>query len=201
MVSKTKKLFLLVTPSPESAVIIVVLSLLTIIVNYLNGLESRNPVREVLQQNFQYLAPYYSSFTDSLTNHLVLSNSLLLLFWSTVGAIIYIAASHLYGLVTKSIEIEKTLFYVNINRERTIENLLVSFAVRSAAFFAWLIYCLVFFGQFMPYIVSTVKELVGSPVIDLVMPVVQVLLVLSLAFHIHIVLLRLISLRVRLFEN
>lgn len=199
MASKSKNLAILLSPSTSSAVIIVILSLVFVVWNFINALDPQSLTREILQSNYRYSTPFFTAVTDFLSRYFLFSNLLLILFWSVVGAAIYEVAEYIYKLVSNTVEAEKSLSYVNINRTNFLENLLASFTLRTVSLLLWLMYCAIFFKVILPYAKYVVQAMVNSPLISQIFPLLQIFVVIGLAMHVHVVLFRLIALKLRLF--
>lgn len=201
MNSETKSYKFLISPSFVSAFLTVCISILYILVYYVKALDSDSLIKEILQSNYQYLAPYYYGFTNYLSNYLLFSNLLLILFWSVVGAFIYVISFHLYGLVTNTVDLEKSLFYVNIDRKSVLETLLIRLALRSIGFFTWLMYCSIYLKVLIPYAQYTVQEQVYTPLTSQILPILQIFILFCLTLHIHAILIRIIALKLRIFDH
>ncbi len=185
-----KSLFLLITPSALSAVVTIVLALGVIVSAYVRTQGTNGALAEGLHGLNYILGPIYHRLTDVLARNTLLSNLPLLLFWSVVGALVYLIAVRLYVAISNTADLEKTFTYANVRRDSLIESLLLSFGLRLVAFFGWLIYCALLFKTILPRIIA-----VGS-----LGHLGLSLLLVAAAVHVHVIFVRLIALRTRIFS-
>ena len=187
---KHKSFILLVTPSALSAAVTVVLALGILVSALVRRHDTTNALAEGLQGFQLTFAPLYHQLTDVLSHNTLLSNLPLLLFWSVVGAVVYLVAVRLYVAFSDTADLEKTFTYANVRRDSLVETLLVSFGLRLVALFGWLIYCAFLFKTIFPRIIAVGN--LGHLVVSL--------LLVTVAVHIHVIFVRLITLRTRIFS-
>lgn len=187
---KHRPFFLLVTPSALSAAVTIVLALGILVSALVRTHDTSSALAEGLQGFQLTFAPLYHRLTDVLSHNTLLSNLPLLLFWSVVGAVVYLIAVRLYVAFSDTADLEQTLTYANVRRDSLIETLLLSFGLRLVALFGWLIYCAFLFKTIFPRIIA-----VGS-----LGHLAVSLLLVTVAVHIHVIFVRLITLRTRIFS-
>ncbi|MDL2341692.1 MAG: hypothetical protein QFB87_01265 [Patescibacteria group bacterium] len=201
MTHNTKKFLLVITPSWFSGLATVIIAVLVIGSAYFRSRGDSGIFEEGIQGFQTVFSPPYHQLTDRLAQNSVISNIPLLLFWSVVGAIVYLVAVEVFSSFNKTALLEQTLFYTNVRRENLVTSLLASFAVRLAAVFAWLIYCAVFFKLLLPQAVLAGQTAGVTRLSSHLASLFVALIVLIAAIHIQIVLTRVLLLRVRIFSD
>lgn len=203
MPGNTKKLVLLITPSWWSGLTAVTITLLIIGTAYIRTSSSGGLVKDGVTgfQSLFVFSPIYHRLTDALAQNNLASNIPLLLFWSIVGAVVYLIAAWLFTVITKTAALEQTLFYENVSRHSFLESLAVSFGLRLLAVFVWLVYCALFFKSVLPATVAAGKMAAMSSLTSSLGPLLLAVVTLFVAIHLHVVFIRMILLRTRVFSD
>lgn len=205
---KNNRFRLLVIPSFSSGLLTVTLSAAALVVatvsyfagnglvyDYLFGPHSST---ELIRQSKGTI----SALNNTVFGNSVLNKILYFGFWMLVGLVVYILLySLLKGTAAAAEDIQETT-YKNMRFREMLTNLGTRLAVRAAALIAWALYWVVFIKILLPF--SVLSARVGGG--DLPAPSGWLygllgLVVLILSTHIHLILLRLVTLRSRLFDS
>jgi hypothetical protein len=144
----------------------------------------------------------YQDVSNSLLANNYLSNVPLLFFWGLVGVVVYIFAANIFGAVQGTAELTSELNYVHANRHKLLQSAIIRLCFRLLVLGVWWVYTLLFLHQVLPYIVSA--SIVGSSQLQRWQTTeytVLAIVVMAVALHVHIVLLRLLLLRPRIFSS
>jgi len=124
----------------------------------------------------------------------------LFIFWYAVGTAIYLVISALYRTIASANAARRSLYYVNISRAAFLRTVYTRLALRALSLAAWCVYSVLTLRVVMPYLLGAIHVGdVHTPAIGAVALLMVATLGLALAFHIHVVLLRLFLLRPRVF--
>lgn len=186
-----KKLLLLVTPSWASGITAVVVALIIVGTNYYKSRSDIGALQEGIQSFQTLFGPIYHNLTDTLARNVIASNAPLLLFWALVGAVVYALAVRLFMSFNEIAILEQTLLYTNLDRTSFVRDIVLSSALRLVALFCWFLFCASFFKNILP--AATLGATRGNAL--------SATLILAVTLHIHIVFVRLIMLRVRVFSE
>lgn len=195
---KTNRYFLLITPSWLSGLLISLLSALTLLVIFIVTQNDRGIFGEITNGVLDTLQPIYQNITDTLAQNTIISNMPLLIFWSMVGAVVYVIGSQLFNAFTNTIVVDRTFFYANVSQDKFIKSIATSFGLRLVAVFIWVVYCSVFVKSIFPFAVDIVREAAFQPFLGSIPYFLYGFVVIWLSLHIHTVLFRLIALRARM---
>jgi len=142
----------------------------------------------------------YQAITSHLAQNQVISNLPLFLFWAALGVVVYLLATSLWGWLANAEELREEMDYVNAPRQWILRTILIHLAVRLMVVLLWVLYLQVFLKVFVPYVLAAAH--VAATNLSSLGGAGYGLLALAtgvLALHIHIVLLRLLLLKVRIF--
>lgn len=143
--------------------------------------------------------------TISLLTHTVLSNTLLnkvlfFAFWMMIGLFVYITVITFSQTVSQAGEEVHSLHYIHAHKQLIERNLLVRLALRLGGILAAIIYIWIFLSLLLPF--SIFASRIGLAELNRVVGWLYILLswlVLTLSLHIAVIIVRLISLKPRLF--
>jgi hypothetical protein len=153
-------------------------------------------------QNYQ-AASHDQSVADSYRTDAMfklISSAPLLAFWALVGLVVYLLATSVVTAVQQANEMKHELDYVNSNRTRLLGTVFLHFVIRCAVIAIWLPYLLFFFHQVVPYAI-TAAEAGGLLTLDGVVGAVLSVIIMALALHVHVFLLRVLLLRPRVLSR
>lgn len=143
--------------------------------------------------------------TFSTINNVVFGNPLLnkilfFVFWMLIGLIVYVLLhGFLKGVSTAAEEVEESR-YVNAGKAHNIKQFEVRTAVRAIVAVAWLLYWVLFIKILLPFSVLIVRLGISANATDRSwLYVLSGAITLVLSLHLHVVWIRLLALRVRLF--
>ncbi len=204
----SSRIKLLILPSLISGVTTVLLSaavLGTAIYSYLSGkgmvyeyLFGPNSSAELIRQSRGTI----SAFSDTVFGNQTLTKVLYFAFWMIVGLVVYLILHTLIKGASVAAEDIQESTYKNIRVRDMLTNIGTRLAVRLAALTAWIVYWVFFIKTLLP--LSVLLARTGTT--DLSSPTgwlygVSGLTVLVLSIHVHLIFLRLVALRARLFET
>ena len=199
-----RRLFgMLLTPSWLSGSMVVLISCLDCLAVVVLPRYQASSVRlDFLAYSAGQLSTTYQQVNSHLFSNSLFGNLPLLIFWGLVGLVVYLFAANIFTALYEAAELKAELDYVHADRHkllwRPVQNLLLHLAV----LLVWGVYILFFFHHVLPYSVAT--AIVGSGQLGTLQTSSYALLgivIMAVALHIHIVLLRLLLLRPRLFSS
>lgn len=203
-----KRFVLTLLPSTFSAICVLMLSgLILLVANwsyaahsgrlyvFLYGSSSSTEVIKTSQGIF-------STFNNVVFGNPLLNKVLFFVFWMLIGLIVYILLQgFLRGVAGAAEEVQESR-YVNAGKAQGLRWLEIRLATRLCVLAAWILYWVVFIKLLLPYSILTarfgVDTSAGSPVHGWVYAL-SGFLALALGLHLHVVWLRLLVLRVRIF--
>jgi hypothetical protein len=132
----------------------------------------------------------------ALDSNKFIGNLPLLLFWCLMGFVVYMFAINVVGAIHQAAELNDELaHFTHLNRRQIIGQAIEKLLIRLIVLAVWIPYIIVFFHHIVPF--SVASALAALPILYVVLAVV----VLFAALQIHVILLRLLALRPRLFSN
>jgi len=146
-------------------------------------------------------APTYHQITNNLAKNVVVSNAPLFLFWSAVGLIIYLFAVNIVTAFGSGVELEEQLTYVNSQRSKLIRYEIMVVFIRVAILAGWLLYVQLFIRFVLPYALLAASTARLSSALIASSQVALAALVLFIGIHLHLVCLRLLLLKRRVFAD
>ena len=142
----------------------------------------------------------YESVSRDINSGGLVSNIPLFIFWCGVGLIVYFFASGVFGFSQRFIEFERELGYVNANRAAQVRTAAFGTILRLAMLVIWLAYVQFTLHTLLPYVIAlSVAAAGGYGWVLGALYAAGAILLLALAIHLHVVLLRLTLLRTRVF--
>ncbi|HET7320635.1 MAG TPA: hypothetical protein VFI84_03590, partial [Candidatus Saccharimonadales bacterium] len=143
----------------------------------------------------------FKNITDNLARNHVVSNMPLFLFWAGIGVIVYFFAISIAGAFGRAVEMERELGYVNAPRQRIMRNAAIHTIVRLVMLGAWVVYMELFLRILLPYSLGAAHVAATSVLASAIAYAVLSTSILLASLHIHVVMLRLIFLRTRIFGS
>ena len=200
--SLTTNVAKLLTPSAISSVICVVIGLVfSLVVIFINRYRSSS-LR--LEYNYFSLHQSFSSsyLTGSLLKNNIIENIPLIFFWSLAGLVVYFIAADFVKLVTSAFEFRKELNYVHAKKPQLIRDFLLPLISRLVVVAIWIPFAIIFFQTILPYSARlAISASTASHIALVVGDIVLSIIITSVATHVHVVLLRLLFRRPRLFAS
>jgi len=205
---KLKRLTILLTPSLLSGSIAIVLSviiLLTTTWSYSVGsgaiynlLFGKNSSVELIRTSKSSI----SAFTNTIFDNSILNKVLYFAFWMLVGLVVYIVLYLLIKGTSSAIEDAREATYANIGKDEVARSFGLRAGLHLLVLAGWAIYWVVFARIVFPFsILATHSGLSELPHMTGWLFSLLGLAVLTLSLHIHVVFLRLLVLRVRLYDS
>jgi len=190
---------LLVTPSLLSGFMTVVAMLVLTVVVILSVHYKSGLLHQSLEVASGTSATTYQQFASHFDNSKLLANVPLLVFWGCVGLIVYYFAIGLYQIFATVAETKAELSYVNARRDQ-LRELGIHLLVRLATLGVWLLYVHLFLHQLLPYALAGIRAVAagGSPLPLEIARLIGGFALGLLAIHLHVIFLRLLVLRPRL---
>lgn len=134
------------------------------------------------------------------TTFKLISSAPLLAFWALIGLVVYLLATSVVTAIQQANEMKHELDYVNSNRTRLLGTVFLHFVIRCAVIAVWLPYLLFFFHQIIPYSL-TAAEAGGLLSLDGLVGAVLSVVIMALALHVHVFLLRVLLMRPRILSR
>jgi len=156
---------------------------------------------EVLTVHFQAPAAYRAISSKLLANNFI-NNLPLLIFWGLVGLVVYLLAANIFAALHNVAKLKSELDYVNVDRRELLMTAGVQLLIRLVVLGGWIAYIVFFFHHILPYCVAA--ALAGSGQSTSTQNggyVLLAIVIMTLAIHLHIICLRLLLLRPRIFSN
>ena len=148
------------------------------------------------------LSGTYHHLSNTLLGNSFVGNLPLLVFWGLVGLVVYMFAANLVSTARHAAELKKELNYVHANRHSILWRPVELLSVRLVVLGVWALYIMVFFQQILPYCVAA--SIVGAGQFNAVYDSLYALtavVIMIVALHLHVVLLRMLLLKPRLFSR
>jgi hypothetical protein len=142
----------------------------------------------------------YQAITNHLAQNQLISNLPLFLFWAALGVVVYLLATGLWSGLANAEELREELDYVNAPRQWILRTILIHLTVRLMVLVLWVIYLQIFLRILLPYVLAAAHVAATSLLSFSGIGYALLALVVGLlALHVHVVLLRLLLLKVRVF--
>ncbi|HSX53025.1 MAG TPA: hypothetical protein VLF90_01490 [Patescibacteria group bacterium] len=142
----------------------------------------------------------FAAFGNTVFGNPLLNKVLFFVFWMLVGLIVYVLLhGFLRGVSTAAEEVEESQ-YVNADKAHNIKHLEVRAAVRLVVLAAWILYSVVFIKILLPFSVLVVRLSISGQSQGIGwLYALSGVITLILSLHLHVIWLRLFTLRVRVF--
>jgi hypothetical protein len=143
------------------------------------------------------------SFLDkSIFSTGIVGNALIFAFWLVAGVIVYVLAVDIVKGLKSTFEVEQELSYVHLDRSALLKYTFTRLLIRLGTWIIWLPYLYEFFHSLLP--AAAYLSIAASGATSLALRPVDAalsILLVAVTIHINIVLLRLVLLRTRVFNN
>lgn len=205
---KNRKLFVILTPSWLSLIIGFLLSvgIMTAVgVSYAAGkgsiysyLFGPGSSSDLIDSSKSTL----SALNDTILGNATLNKVLYFAFWMVVGLLVYIILYSLMRGTGAASEELKEASYANIKRERILQDYAIKSVVRLAALFGLIVFGILFIKVLLPYSSLATKNASGELLsIAGIAYLLVSFMILMVSSHIMLVLVRFMTLRVRMFNQ
>ena len=134
------------------------------------------------------------------TVHRLISSAPLMAFWSLAGVVVYLLASNIITAIQHAKQVQDGMNYVNTNRAALLKTVIVHFFVRCAVFAIWFLYILFFLHWIIPYVLAA-ATVGGQLTVSGVGVAALAIVVMAFSLHLHIVFLRTLLLKPRIFSR
>ncbi|MGH7249945.1 MAG: hypothetical protein ACREGC_03140, partial [Minisyncoccia bacterium] len=144
----------------------------------------------------------FDAITSTIFGNPLLNKILYFAFWMIVGLLVYFMLYVIIkGAATAAEDIEEAK-YKNAQPNKLVQGIITRLAVRAILVVAWMIYCVLFIKTLLPFSVLSMK--IG--VVNFTSPdgwfyTIIALFVLVTSLHLHVIFMRLITLKVRLIDS
>lgn len=187
---------LLVGPSWVSGLVVVFVAL-SLVIGTVVAVHFRGSSLEFLlhaeSAKQQVISNNTESLNDRISGNTLISNIPLLILWGGVGVIAYSFTMKIFGSLQRAINLHDELDYVHADRQKLLKDAGKQLVIRLLLLAVWLAYISLTLHILLPYVIASAYA--GSGYI------LWALLIAIVTLHIHVVMLRLISLRPRLFGD
>ncbi|HEX7632840.1 MAG TPA: hypothetical protein VF401_00785, partial [Candidatus Saccharimonadales bacterium] len=205
LTQEDKALGRLMRPSWLSGLLVVVVSLV-IVVGAVVAMQFRSSdfhyLYQLQNQKPQAVANNYQTLNNGVTSNALISDIPLILLWGGIGLIVYWCTMSLIRAYRSVGELEMELNYVHANRQELIHQTVWTVLVRIVVLLSWFLYLQATVHLLIPYAVAIGYAASGANGVILgAAYMAWGVGLLSVVLHIHVVLLRLLFLRPRLFGN
>ncbi len=204
----TKQLRMLLQPSTSSTISVIILSILIYVVAILtyatkSGLIYRylfgpNSSAELIKSSHDTV----SALNNTVFGNPTLNKVLYFAMWMLLGLIVYIILFSFIRSVSSAAEDIEETTYTNIDPKGGWHAIALRAGIRAAIIVFWLIYWIFFIRILVPFSVLSAKIGVGNmPHATGFIYSLLGIIVLILSLHLHVICMRLIALKVRLFDS
>ena len=204
MQNTLKQIWVLLQPSWFSGLVAGFLSfgviVATVIISNFQGSSLQQEIFEAKAGHASDSVINFKAVTDNLASNSFISNLPLFLFWAALGVIVYLFATGLWGGLSKAEELREELEYVNAPREKLLKEGFISMLIRMLCLGLWIGYLEVFLKVLLPYALAAAHvAAVNLASFTGIGYVLLAFAVLFVALQLHVVFMRLVWLRLRVF--
>lgn len=197
----------LLVPSVMSGVLCVLASLslvgaIAVLTNYQGSSLQQELLQTQARSANENIAEDYEYISEDFEQNAVLDKAPIMLFWMFVGTLVYFLVTGIAGAIASVSNLGEELHYMHVKRKRLLRDVYLKSAIRFCVLGLWLGFIVIFFRLLLPYCLAAAH--VGAGSITTPTGVVYLLLaalVLTLCLHVHVVMLRLVVLRPRIFSQ
>ena len=204
MQNSLKQIWQVLTPSWFSGLVAATTSLIavvgTIVVTNYEVSSLKQQIFEAKNSGGPVPGFDYQAITSHLAQNQLISNLPLFLFWAALGVVVYLLATSLWGWLAGAEELREEMDYVNAPKKWIVRTILVHLLVRLVVVLVWVAYLELFLKVLLPYVLAAAH--VAATNLVSVSGLGYGLLAIIVGFvavHVHVVLLRLLVLKVRVF--
>lgn len=199
------KIWQLITPSWLSGLIAGIASMAivigVIVISQYQSSELRQELFEAHQANTVTSTFGFKTITDNLAQYDIINNAPLFLFWAGIGIVVYFFAVSIMGALSSAVEMEQELEYVNAPRERLIKAAALKTVIRLVLLGLWLAYLQLFLHILLPYVLGAAHVAATSTRATGMLYAMLAVGILFLSIQGHVMLIRLVVLRTRVFGS
>ena len=203
-----RRLIQVMLPSLTSSLLTIGLSLVTLslatfyylsgngaIYNYLFG---PNSSTELIRQSQGSI----SAFSNTVFGNPLLNKILYFAFWMVVGLLVYFLLYVIIKGTGSAVEDFEEAGYKNAHVEEMLQGIVSRLAIRAILVVTWVIYWIFFVKTLLAFsILSTRVGITNFPDLNGWLYTALGVLVLIASLHVHVIFMRLIALKVRLFDS
>ena len=198
---KLEHLGLLLLPSMLGLTLSIVLAVFAIGATFIANSASADVN---LSGGLQLLSSFSSENLDTLKQTLarneIIGSLPLTLFWAAVGLVVYTSATHLYAIFANAEQLREQMEFVHASRREMLIDALEKVMLRIVAIIAWFGLIKLSIEALVPYVGSSLQIAAGSmQLVDKIGYSALAAMTLVFSIHLHVMLIRLITLRYRLF--
>lgn len=170
------------------------------------GLRQRTAEEKANQDMYQIydmsLSDDYGQINDTFADSNLVRNIPVMAFWMFVGMLVYFLVTGISGALGNAKGIEDELHYVHIKRKVLLREVYQKTAIRFCTFLFWLLYIQLFFRIIVPYVLAA-AHIGGGNIVSLraIPYMILSFVIMTVALHVHVILLRLVMLRPRVFSQ
>ncbi len=142
----------------------------------------------------------YQTVGNNLSASSFISNVPLFIFWGAVGGVAYLFLSNVVNGLYKAKQLRQEMDYVHADSQALLRQAAIHLVVRLGVLLVWFVHIKLTLHVFLPYILAVTYA--GAGALNLLVTVgyfVLAISVLAVSLHVHVVLLRLLLLRSRMF--
>jgi hypothetical protein len=195
---------ILLSPSWLSGFVSAFISIGVVVVTMVSASYSASDTRlQFMKFHLERSQASSGAIGHALDSNKFIGNLPLLLFWCLMGFVVYMFAINVVGAIHQAAELNDELaHFTHLNRRQIIGQAIEKLLIRLIVLAVWIPYIIVFFHHIVPF--SVASALAALPILYTptgIYYVVLAVVVLFAALQIHVILLRLLALRPRLFSN
>jgi hypothetical protein len=193
------------SPSWLSGLTVVVVSLVvvvgTVVAAHYNG-SSLQLLHDTQIRSSQNVDDNYVTLDDGLSASVLISDIPLFLLWGGVGFIAYNFTMNIIGAFRRVIDLEHELDYVHADRQKLIREAVQRLIFEVVMLIIWFLYIQFTLHKLLPYVVALAYA--GSGAFGWLQNtgyIVSSAILLAIGLHLHVISLRLVLLRQRVFRS
>jgi hypothetical protein len=148
------------------------------------------------------IAEEYGVINDDLEQNIILDRAPVMVFWMFVGTLVYFMVTGTFGAIASASDLEDELHFVHVRRRELLREVYVKSAIRLCVLALWLGFTILFIKLLLPYCLAAAHVGAGN-ILSIKGAFYELLAfaVLTVAIHIHVVMLRLTALKPRIFSQ
>lgn len=197
----------LLVPSMISGVLCVLAGLfivgaIAVLTNYQGSSFQRELQHTQVRSENEAIGEDYEYISEDFEQNAVLDRAPVMVFWMFVGTLVYFLVTGIAGAIANVNEIGQELHYMHVRRKQLLKEVYIKSALRFCVLGIWLGFIILFFRVLLPYCLAAAHVGAGSiATVSGSAYILLALIVLVICLHIHVVMLRLVVLRPRIFSQ
>ncbi|HET9174446.1 MAG TPA: hypothetical protein VFN56_04155 [Candidatus Saccharimonadales bacterium] len=200
MQNRFKQLTILLAPSWLSGLVVVaasgIVTIGTIVLSNYQGSTLQQQLFEARAGQSTASVLGIQTITDNLAQNRIVNNLPLFLFWAGLGVIVYLFVVAIWNSISTAAKLREEMNYVHASRHALMLQEAQHTIFRLIVLGVWLIYVRVFLRALLPYGLAAAHTAVHLSVRTVGYGLLS-FVVIALALHVHVILLRLVLLRLR----